>query len=191
MHVSTDYVFAGTEATPRDEADPCEPATAYGRTKLAGEWFVLENCPDSCICRSAWLYGYEGNNFVKAMMRLGRENGTVKVVDDQIGNPTCAVDLAYQMTLLAASEERGIFHCTCGGEAVSWYEFARRIMEEAGIDSSVVPCMTDEFPRPARRPAYSALGNRRLRETVGDSMRRWDEALSAWMKRYLEKEVGA
>lgn len=110
------------------------------------------------------------------------------------------VDLSYtvqpspdglaQAFLLAASEERGIFHCTCGGEAVSWYEFAKRIMEEAGIDAKVVPCTTNEFPRPARRPAYSALGNRRLRETVGDSMRRWDEALSAWMKRYLEKEVG-
>lgn len=192
LHVSTDYVFSGTAATPRTEYDSCEPATAYGRTKLAGERLVQEHCSNACVCRTAWLYGYEGNNFVKTMMRLGREKGSVTVVSDQVGNPTCAVDLAYQMTVLAASGETGIFHCTCGGDAVSWYAFTQAIMEAAGIDVQVRPCTTEEYTRvssrPAKRPAYSALDNLRLRETVGDVMRDWKVALDAWMRNYLDME---
>jgi dTDP-4-dehydrorhamnose reductase len=192
LHVSTDYVFSGTAARPWTESDPCEPATAYGRTKLAGERLVLEHCPDACICRTAWLYGYTGNNFVKTMMRLGREKGSVTVVDDQVGNPTCAVDLAYQMAVLAASGETGVFHCTCNSDAVSWYVFTKAIMEAAGIDAEVRPCTTEEYARmssrPAKRPAYSALDNMRLRETVGDVMRPWRDALDAWMRNYLDME---
>lgn len=192
LHVSTDYVFSGTKTVPRTEHDRCEPATAYGRTKLAGERLVLGLCADSCVCRTAWLYGYEGRNFVKTMMRLGRERGAVTVVSDQVGNPTCAVDLAYQMAVLGASGERGVFHCTCGGRPVSWYTFTKAIMEVAGIDAVVSPCTTDEFAtvskRPAKRPPFSALDNMRLRETVGDRMRDWEDALEAWMKNYLEME---
>ncbi|MFA5672577.1 MAG: sugar nucleotide-binding protein, partial [Synergistaceae bacterium] len=116
LHVSTDYVFAGNGSKPYVETDEPAPNTAYGRSKLAGEQHVLENCKDSCICRTAWLYGYVGNNFVKTMLRLARDKGQLTVVDDQVGNPTSAVDLAWQMVLLAASEETGIFHCTCNGE---------------------------------------------------------------------------
>lgn len=188
VHVSTDYVFDGLGARPYVEADVPAPNTAYGRTKLAGERFVLEGCKDSCICRTAWLYGYVGNNFVKTMLRLARENGKLIVVDDQVGNPTSAVDLAWQLVLLAASKEAGVFHCTCNGEAVSWNDFARRIVEDAGLDVPVHSCTTAEFPRPARRPAYSALENKHLRETIGDGMRDWREALDSFLSNYLVQE---
>jgi len=188
MHISTDYVFDGLGIKPYIETDKPVPNTAYGRSKLAGEKFVLENCNDSCICRTAWLYGYIGNNFVKTMLRLAREKGSLMVVDDQVGNPTSAVDLAYQLVLLALSREIGIFHCTCNGEAVSWNAFAKRIMEKAGLDIEVKSCTTDEFPRPAKRPAYSALDNKHLRETIGDSMRDWKEALDSFLEQYLRDE---
>jgi dTDP-4-dehydrorhamnose reductase len=188
LHVSTDYVFDGMGSRPYLEIDEPAPNTAYGRSKLAGERFVLDSCRNSCICRTAWLYGYVGNNFVKTMLRLAREKGQLTVVDDQVGNPTSAVDLAWQMVLLGASQETGIFHCTCNGEAVSWNAFARRIMEKAGLAVEVKACNTAEFPRPAKRPAYSALENRHLSDTIGDSMRDWKEALDSFLVHYLEQE---
>jgi dTDP-4-dehydrorhamnose reductase len=188
MHISTDYVFDGLGTKPYVESDVTAPNTAYGRSKLAGEQLVLASCRNSCICRTAWLYGYAGNNFVKTMLWLAREKGQLTVVDDQVGNPTSAVDLAWQLVLLAASEETGIFHCTCNGDAVSWNAFAKRIMEKAGLAVEVKACTTAEFPRPAKRPAYSALENRHLRETIGDSMRDWKEALDSFLEHYLEQE---
>jgi len=188
IHVSTDYVFAGDGIVPYKESDPTNPNTAYGRTKLAGERFVLDLCKDSCVCRTAWLYGYVGNNFVKTMLRLAREKGALTVVSDQVGNPTSAVDLAYQLVLLAASPETGVFHCTCNGKEVSWHTFAKRIVDKAGLDVPVNACTTEQFPRPARRPAFSALDNARLRETIGDSMRDWTEALDSFLVHYLEQE---
>lgn len=188
LHVSTDYVFSGDGTQPYGENDGPAPNTAYGRTKLAGERFVLSHCPDSCICRTAWLYGYVGNNFVKTMLRIAREKGSLTVVNDQVGNPTSAVDLAYQLLLLGASSETGIFHCTCNGEPVSWFDFASRIVSAAGLDVPVHGCTTAEFPRPARRPAYSALDNSRLRSTIGDSMRDWKVALDSFMEEYLVME---
>jgi dTDP-4-dehydrorhamnose reductase len=188
LHVSTDYVFDGLGTRPYVETDESAPNTAYGRTKLAGENAVMDSCGNSCICRTAWLYGYVGNNFVKSMLRLARENGRLKVVGDQVGNPTSAVDLAYQLVLLGASTETGIFHCTCGGDPVSWHAFAERIVERAGLSVPVESCTTDEFPRPARRPAYSALENRHLHDTIGNSMRDWREALDSFMEHYLEQE---
>jgi dTDP-4-dehydrorhamnose reductase len=188
LHVSTDYVFSGAATRPYGESDEPSPNTAYGRTKLSGETFVASHCSNSCICRTAWLYGYVGNNFVKTMLRLAREKGSLTVVSDQVGNPTCAVDLAYQLLLLGASTETGIFHCTCNGEPVSWFDFASRIVSAAGLDVPVHGCSTAEFPRPARRPAYSALDNSHLRSTIGDSMRDWDVALESFMVSYLAKE---
>jgi len=122
------------------------------------------------------------------MLRLAREKGSLTVVNDQLGNPTCAVDLAYQMVLLGASPETGIFHCTCNGSPVSWHEFAGRITKDGGLDVPVFACTTAEFPRPAKRPAYSALDNAHLRATIGDSMRDWAVALDSFMVSYLAKE---
>ncbi|NBK25825.1 MAG: dTDP-4-dehydrorhamnose reductase [Spirochaetia bacterium] len=188
LHVSTDYVFDGLGTRPYVESDKPSPNTAYGHSKQAGERFVLDLCKNSCICRTAWLYGHLGSNFVKTMLRLAREKGVLTVVDDQVGNPTSAVDLAWQLVLLAASDETGIFHCTCNGEAVSWNAFAKRIIRKAGLAVEVKPCTTAEFPRPARRPAYSALDNKHLRDTIGDSMRDWEEALDSFLVQYLEEE---
>ena len=188
IHLSTDYVFSGEGTVPYTESDKPDPRTAYGRTKRAGEEFVLGYCPDSIVCRTAWLYGHEGGNFVKTMLRLAREKGELTVVSDQVGNPTCAVDLAWQLVLLAASSERGVFHATGNGEPVSWHTFAKRIVSQAGLDVPVHPCTTDEFPRPARRPAFSALDNKRLRDTIGDSMREWTVALDSFLEEYLKKE---
>ncbi len=188
LHISTDYVFSGTGTRPYVESDEPSPKTAYGRTKLAGEGFVLSHSSNSCVCRTAWLYGYVGNNFVKTMLRLAREKGALTVVNDQVGNPTSAVDLAYQLLLLGASSEKGVFHCTCNGEPVSWFDFASRIVSLAGLSVSVNGCSTAEFPRPAKRPAYSALDNSRLRATIGDSMRDWKVALDSFMEKYLIME---
>lgn len=188
VHVSTDYVFAGDGTVPYAESDLTNPNTAYGRSKLAGERFVLDLCTNSCVCRTAWLYGFVGNNFVKTMLRLAREKGSLTVVDDQVGNPTSAVDLAYQLVLLAGSTETGIFHCTCNGEAVSWHTFAKRIVEKAGLDVPVNTCTTEEFPRPAKRPSFSALDNEHLRKSIGDSMRDWKVSLDSFLMHYLEQE---
>jgi dTDP-4-dehydrorhamnose reductase len=187
IHLSTDYVFSGEGTVPYSESDRPDPRTAYGRTKRAGEEFVLEHCPNSIVCRTAWLYGHEGGNFVKRMLRLAREKGELTVVSDQVGNPTCAIDLAWQLVLLAASNERGIFHATGNGEPVSWHTFAQRIVSRAGLDVPVHPCTTEEFPRPARRPAFSALDNKRLRCTIGDSMREWTIALDSFLEASLKK----
>ncbi len=166
IHISTDYVFDGLGTKPYVESDVPAPNTAYGRSKLAGEQLVLASCRNSCICRTAWLYGYAGNNFVKTMLWLAREKGQLTVVDDQVGNPTSAVDLAWQLVLLAASEETGIFHCTCNGDAVSWNAFAKRIMEKAGLAVEVNWALTlaPQYPlqKPPIEPACKAPGIRQM-----------------------------
>lgn len=183
VHVSTDYVFSGEDREPRTEWDLCNPQSVYGKTKYLGEQYVRDFCSRYFIVRTAWLYGYVGNNFVKTILRLARENGGVKVVNDQFGNPTNAADLAHHILKLAATEQYGVYHCTGSGEC-SWYDFASKIVEYAGIPATVTPCTTDEYPTPAKRPAYSALDHRMLRNTVGDEMRPWQEALKYFLDHY-------
>ena len=183
VHVSTDYVFSGEDREPRTEWDLCNPQSVYGKTKYLGEQDVRDFCSRYFIVRTAWLYGYVGNNFVKTILRLARENGGVKVVNDQFGNPTNAADLAHHILKLAATEQYGVYHCTGSGEC-SWYDFASKIVEYAGIPATVTPCTTDEYPTPAKRPAYSALDHRMLRNTVGDEMRPWQEALKYFLDHY-------
>lgn len=185
VHVSTDYVFRGNEAAPRCEWDACMPNTVYGKSKLLGEQYVAQFCSRYFIVRTAWLYGLVGNNFVKTMLRLGREKEELKVVDDQRGNPTNANDLAHHILKLALTEEYGVYHCTGAGEC-SWYDFTCRIMEYAGLSCKVNPCTTAEFPRPAPRPAFSSLRNLMLECTVGDEMRPWEDALMSYIKQVKE-----
>ena len=180
MQISTDYVLEGTDSVPQAEDAPCHPKTIYGESKLAGERAIEANCEKYFIMRTAWLYGREGKNFVRTILRLAREKDSINVVDDQFGSPTNASDLAYEMLTVLLTDDYGIYNCT-GNGSCSWYEFARRIVELAGLSCEVKPCSTDEFPRPAHRPAYSILDNRRLRDTVGDRMRPWDEALVSFM----------
>ena len=185
VHISTDYVFSGNEKTDRVETDEPDPQSAYGRTKLAGELLVQQACHRHYILRTAWLYGYVGKNFVKTIMELARENGVIKVVDDQFGNPTSANDLAYEILRIARTEDYGVYHCTNKGTC-SWYDFAKTIVEQTRIDCVVIPCTTEEFPRPAKRPAFSSLRNKRLEDSLGDEMRDWRVALAEYLKRLPE-----
>lgn len=180
VHVSTDYVFQGTGDRPFAECDPTGPQTAYGTTKLMGEEYVRAFSSRWFIVRTAWLYGLKGNNFVKTIMKLAREKGQLSVVNDQLGNPTNAEDLAYHMLKIAATEEYGLYHCT-GKGVCSWYDFAVEIVRLAGIEATTAPVDTDASARPARRPAYSALDHTMLRLTVGDEMRPWQEALADYI----------
>ena len=182
IHVSTDYVFSGADngGVPLDESALPAPVSAYGRTKRLGEEYVQQFCRRYFIVRTAWLYGYTGKNFVKTMVSLGKSHTSVTVVDDQSGNPTNAVDLAYHILKLAVSHDYGIYHCT-GSGVCSWAEFAAEIMRLSGSACTVVPCSSAQYaaahPQAARRPAWSALDNRALRCTVGDEMRPWQQAL--------------
>lgn len=181
VHISTDYVFSGEGDTPFKENDPGSPNTVYGKTKLTGEELVSSNNPDSLIVRSAWLYGYRGKNFVKTIVNLAKERDTLTVVDDQFGNPTNAADLAQRILMLISIGANGIYHCTNSG-ICSWYEFAKEIVGLSKLNTKVVPCTTEEFPRPAKRPKFSALDNSKLEKAVGIKMRSWQEAI----KEYLE-----
>lgn len=188
VHVSTDYVFHGDSLVPYTEEDIPNPTTAYGRTKLAGEEKVLIAYSEAVICRTAWLYGYHGNNFVKKIMTLAKEKGTLKVVTDQKGNPTCAVDLAWEIVHLAILGQSGIFHCTCNGEVASRYDFTGEILKDASIHCDLRPCLTADFPRAAKAPANSNLSKAKLDSIHLNLMRDWKTALYGWMQNYLEKE---
>jgi dTDP-4-dehydrorhamnose reductase len=184
VHVSTDYVFSGeARDTPYPEDHPTGPRTAYGRTKLAGEQAVLEELPDAgVVVRTAWLYGVHGPNFVRTMLDLEARKDTVDVVDDQYGQPTWSADLAERLVLLGArlcrdGAPNGVFHATSSGET-TWYELAREVFRLAGADPARVrPTSTAAFPRPAPRPAYSALGHDRWREAGLAPLRDWRSAL--------------
>lgn len=183
IHISTDYVFSGDGNEPYCEYDICNPQSIYGKTKYLGEQYVKEFCSKYFIVRTSWLYGYEGNNFVKTIMNLAGQRESIKVVNDQRGNPTNANDLAYHILKLVDSNEYGIYHGTGNGEC-SWYDFACKIVEYANINCEVMPCTTEEFPRPAKRPSYSSLNNMMLKNTIGDKMRFWQDALKNFIKNY-------
>ena len=192
VHVSTDYVFPGNVAGERVETDETAPISAYGRTKLEGEKLALATNPKTFVVRTAWLYGYVGKNFVKTMLRLARDVGHMTVVDDQVGNPTSANDLAYEILKIAETENYGIYHCTNNG-ICSWAEFTRAIVKRVGYDPAIVtPCTSDEYaeahPDAARRPLFSALRNKHLEDTIGDEMRFWQDALDTFMANLPELE---
>ena len=181
VHVSTDYVFDGHATVPYAEDDPPDPASAYGRTKLAGETAVREVLSDAhYIVRTAWLYGRHGENFVKTMLRLERERDTVSVVDDQRGQPTYSRDLADQIVRLVEGRPAvGTYHGTNSGE-VTWFGLTQEIFRLAGADPGrVLPTDSTAFVRPAPRPSYSVLGHARWAETGIPEMRDWREALAA------------
>lgn len=184
VQVSTDYVFSGVGETPLKESDLVAPVSVYGKTKLLGEEFVRDFSSKYYIVRTAWLYGYVGHNFVYTMMKLGKDRDTLSVVNDQLGNPTHANDLAYHILKLIQTEEYGVYHCTGKGEC-SWYDFASEIMKLSGRNCTVNPCTSIEYksmyPNSADRPAYSSLDNMMLRCTVGDEMRDWKDALKTFM----------
>jgi dTDP-4-dehydrorhamnose reductase len=181
--ISTDYVFDGALNRPYRESDEPRPRTVYGASKLAGERAIACVLPRAhTILRIAWLYGGDGPSFVHTMLKLGAQDGApLKVVNDQIGNPTSTDAVADLLAWLLEHPVDGIVHGSCEGEA-TWYEFAKTIFEMAGLKRGIVPCTTAEYPRPAPRPANSRLEKVRLRE-VGRDTPDWREALAAFFKK--------
>ena len=180
VQISTDYVFDGRSSAPYDEDAEPNPQSAYGRTKLAGEIAAQEVLPERhYIVRTAWLYGVRGANFVKTILKAQAERGTVSVVDDQVGQPTYARDLAEQIVkLVDARPPAGIFHGTNAG-VTSWYGFTQEIFRTWGINETAVTATdSSAFVRPAPRPSYSVLGHRRWTEVGLEPMRPWTQALA-------------
>jgi len=191
IYISTDYVFEGTKPVPYVESDEPNPRTVYGKSKLIGERYVQQQLHEHFIVRIAWLYGRTGRNFVKTILRLARGSEPLRVVNDQYGTPTWTIDVARQLQRLLETEAYGTYHATSQGSC-SWYDFARAILEEAGIDAPVVPVATEEFPRPAPRPKNSVLDNLLLRIQGLDQMPPWRDSLSQFMAQVrCEAEEGA
>ena len=181
IHVSTDYVFSGESQTPWQVADEINPRSAYGRTKAEGESRVLAIYPESSfVVRTAWLYSPWGKNFAKTMIKLAiKGDGEVRVVNDQVGQPTSASDLAKQLVELGLStSSAGIYHGTNSGQA-TWFEFAQEIFKLAGADvGRVTPVSSSEHPRPAKRPTYSVLSHDAWAKTPVKPLRDWRIALA-------------
>lgn len=185
IHLSTDYVYHGKAGRPFRESDPTNPQGVYARTKLEGEQMALTIHPMTTILRSSWVYSSFGHNFVKTMLRLAKEHAEIRVVNDQIGTPTYARDLAkaiLSMIHKVESEEvapvklRGVYHYSNEG-ATTWYDFAKAIFESKNIDITVIPVSTEDYPTPARRPLYSVLDKSKIKEAFGLVIPEWQESL--------------
>lgn len=191
IHISTDYVFDGTSCVPYVETNPTCPVSVYGRTKLEGELALFETCPSSIVIRTAWLYSEYGNNFVKTMLRLGRERDEIRVVFDQIGTPTYATDLALAMMRVIEYDEKklwvpGIYHFSDEG-VCSWYDFTVKILQMAGLHTRVLPIETKDYPSKATRPHYSVLNKAKIKRTFGLLIPHWEQSLKECIA-ILEKE---
>jgi dTDP-4-dehydrorhamnose reductase len=182
VHVSTDFVFDGTRSSPYHPSDPTSPIGAYGASKLAGEHAVRAALPDALIVRTAWVYAAQGANFMRTMLRLMASQPALRVVADQVGTPTHAASLAQAIWQLVAAKASGIHHYTDAGVA-SWYDFAVAIQEEAvklGLLERaipVTPIRTEDYPTPAKRPAYSVLDKTDTYRVLGAPARHWREEL--------------
>jgi dTDP-4-dehydrorhamnose reductase len=185
VHYSTDYVFDGKKTEPYIETDPTGPVTIYGKSKLAGERLTIEACERSFILRIAWLYGLNGNHFVKAIraaaLKQAQKRTPLRVVDDQHGTPTWTVNVCAQTLALLESKRYGLYHGTSEG-ACTWFDFAREIVTAAGIEVELLPCTTADFPRPAPRPAWSVLENQGLKQAGLNRMPDWREAFKGFLK---------
>lgn len=179
IQVSTDYVFDGTQHTPYTESDPTCPNSVYGSTKLEGEQQVAALCQRAMIIRTAWLYSTFGNNFVKTMIRLGKEKPELGVIFDQVGTPTYARDLAVAIfAAINSGVVPGVYHFSNEG-VISWYDFTKAIHRIAGIDTCRVrPLHTSEYPTPAKRPHYSVLDKTKIKQTYGIEIPYWEESLA-------------
>lgn len=180
VYVSTDYVFDGNGTEPYEVDHPTSPLGVYGETKLAGEQILQDTLSKYFIVRTAWVYGINGNNFVKTMLRLGSERNELGVVYDQVGSPTYTVDLAKFLVELADTDNYGVYHASNAG-VCSWHEFAVEIFKQAEMDVKVNALTSEQFPRPAARPKYSVLSKKKIVEEGFTPLRDWKEALSAYL----------
>ena len=185
IHISTDYVFNGKSYEPYKEEDNVDPIGVYGKTKLLGEEYILNSEVESIIIRTSWVYSSFGNNFVKTMLRLGKERNELYVIFDQIGSPTYARDLA-QVCLNAIDKDFSklskIYHYSNEGVA-SWYDFAKAIMEISGINCKVKPIETKEYPTPAKRPNYSLLNKSKIKKEFNITIPYWRDSLNDCIKK--------
>ena len=193
IHISTDYVFAGTGSTPYTEDMPVAPIGVYGRTKAAGEAAVRQNLKEYYIIRTAWLYGWAGKNFVYTMIKAMNTHNSVKVVNDQKGSPTFAGDLASVIIKIINKNDvpYGTYHCTDLGE-ITWWDFTNEIKKqgvELGLITNkecvIIPCTTDEYPTPAARPAYSVLCKDKIQKVVDIQLPDWKISLKEFMNSKL------
>lgn len=192
IHFSTDYVFDGTSSIPYIETDTTNPQSVYGGTKLQGEKNILALLPEHYIIRTAWLYGKSGNNFVSTMLRLMNEKETLKVVNDQRGSPTYAVDLAKAILQIIQLNNRryGIYHYSNEGN-ITWYDFSCEIYKQGkkiGLikkDCLIESCSSGEFPQKAHRPSFSLLCKQKIKEAFFLSIPQWDESLISYLKELL------
>lgn len=183
VHISTDYVFEGNACQPYTEQMSPAPISVYGRTKLAGEQVLSATCADAIIIRTAWLYSPFGNNFMKTMLRLGREREQLNVVFDQIGTPTYGADLAEAIYTILDHRctPAGIYHFTNEG-VCSWYDFTLEIHKMAGINCRVQPITSDNYPTPAPRPHYSVLNKAKIKNTFHITIPHWTDGLQRCLK---------
>jgi dTDP-4-dehydrorhamnose reductase len=184
IHVSTDYVFDGRSDRPLTEGSPTGPLNVYGQSKVAGEEAVRTNCPDALIVRTSWLYSPWGGNFVRTVLRLAAEHEELRIVDDQVGSPTSATDLATAVIGIVAREDRtgwGETYHFAGSEASSWAEFARGIITASadfgGQQANVIPIATEDYPTPATRPAYTVLNCSKFDRDFGFDRPGWRTAV--------------
>ena len=189
VFVSSDYVFDGANDRPYLESDPCRPLSVYGKSKYEAEKGIRESGVSGIILRTAWLYSAYGNNFVKTMLRLSAERESLQVVNDQIGTPTWAADLAGAIRQLLPQLESGrfhgeIFHYTNEGSC-SWYDLAAKTIALAGGSCQVQPIPTSAYPTAARRPAYSVLSKAKIRQTFGIEPPHWEASLTHFLKEFL------
>ena len=181
MYISTDYVFDGQGTRPWEPDDERHPLNVYGQTKYEGELAVEELSDKYFIVRIAWVFGVAGKNFIKTMLRLGKERGAVSVVDDQIGSPTYTYDLARLLVDMIQTDKYGRYHATNEG-LCSWYEFAKEIFRQAGMDVPVTPVSSDAFPAKATRPSNSRLNKDKLSENGFERLPAWQDALGRFLK---------
>lgn len=182
IYLSTDYIFSGDGERPWEPEDEPSPLNVYGQTKYEGEQAIKAKLDKYFIVRISWVFGINGNNFIKTMLRLGKENGAVKVVDDQIGSPTYTADLAVLLADMAESEAYGQYHATNEG-LCSWYEFAKEIFRAAGMnDVSVTPVPTEAFPVKAKRPLNSRMSKERLVENGFRKLPPWQDAVARYIR---------
>ena len=184
IHISTDYVFNGQSKTPYKTGDETEPCSIYGWTKLVGESYVMKNSAEFAIIRTSWLYSPYGKNFVKTMRNLGATRDSISVVDDQIGTPTYAADLAEAIVQIIPQmnfKNRGVYHYSNTGEC-SWYDFACEIMKLSGLKCKVLPTTSSEYKTRAIRPKYSVLDKTKTIQTFGIEIKDWQNALIRCIK---------
>lgn len=178
LQVSTDFVFDGEKNIPYKEQDATNPQSIYGQTKLEGEKAIQEILENYYIIRTSWLYSDFGNNFMKTMLRLAKERTSLSVVNDQIGTPTHAVDLAEALVKIILSDKKayGIYHFSNEG-AASWYDFAKKIFEINKVEIDLQPIPTSQFPTPAQRPKYSVLDKTKIKTVFGIDIKSWEDSL--------------